>query len=174
MTLTTHALVGVAAASLFPHAPYAAFAAGFVSHFAIDALPHWDYVGILRSVEHDESRPLDDDMRIGRDFVHDLAIIVADGVLGALLAVAAGVWLLGATPELALVGAGAGVFPDLLQFVYYKIRRTPLEPALHYLQIFHRWVQKGKGRHHWPTYKGIGYQALLVAGALLAARLSLI
>jgi hypothetical protein len=43
MILSTHAIVGGAIASLFPSHPLLVVAAGFVSHFAIDAIPHWDY-----------------------------------------------------------------------------------------------------------------------------------
>jgi hypothetical protein len=44
MTLTTHAIVGGALASLFQTQPIAAIAVGVASHFAIDAIPHWVYL----------------------------------------------------------------------------------------------------------------------------------
>jgi hypothetical protein len=43
MILSTHAI-----ASLFPSHPTLAVVAGFASHFAFDAIPHWDYP--LRSI----------------------------------------------------------------------------------------------------------------------------
>jgi hypothetical protein len=43
MILSTHAIVGGAIASLFPSHLVLVVAAGFASHFAIDAIPHWDY-----------------------------------------------------------------------------------------------------------------------------------
>ena len=64
-------------------------------------------------------------------------------------------------------GRGAGIYPDLLQFVYYKIRKTTLEPMLHDLQTFHVWLQKGKERTEWGWQKGLGMQALLVAGLFI-------
>ena len=48
MILSTHAIVGGAIASLFPSHPALVAVAGFASHFAIDAIPHWDYP--LRSI----------------------------------------------------------------------------------------------------------------------------
>lgn len=48
MILCTHAIIGGAIASLLPLNPAAAAIAGFASHFAIDAIPHWDYP--LRSI----------------------------------------------------------------------------------------------------------------------------
>ena len=161
MTLTTHALVGAAAASLFPAHPYAAFAAGFASHFAIDALPHWDYGEYLRSARWNLAKPLETDMKLGKDFLRDLAIIAADALLGFVLTFVAAK-ALRISPELALVGAGAGIYPDLLQFVYYKIRATRFEPALGYLQRFHLWLQEGKERTEWGWRKGLYLQLLLV------------
>lgn len=162
MTLTTHAVVGAAAASLFPEHPYLAFAAGFASHFAIDAIPHWDYGEYLRSMEWDPARRLHTDMRLNKDFLRDLAIIAGDALLGFVLTFVAA-WLLKVSPEIALVGAGAALYPDLLQFVYYKIRTTRFEPILMYLQRFHMWLQEGKEREEWGWRKGLGTQALLVA-----------
>ncbi len=166
MTLTTHALVGAAAASLFPAYPYAAFAAGFVSHLAIDALPHWDYGQHLHSIEKDPARRMHTDMKFGKHFLRDLSVIGADALLGFVLTFVVA-WLLQIPPEVALVGAGAGVLPDLLQFVYYKIRTTPFEPALHYLQKLHVWLQKGIEHPEWGWQKGLGLQALLVVFLLL-------
>jgi len=166
MTLTTHALVGAAAASLFPEHPYLAFAAGFASHFAIDALPHWDYGEYLRSFSEKPGEPLSADMRMGKDFHRDLAIITGDALLGFVLTFVAA-WILNVSPEIALVGAGAGLYPDLLQFIYYKIRTTPFEPVLTYLQRFHIWVQKNSERTEWGWQKGLGTQVLLVTGIFI-------
>src|SRR5258708_36388904 len=43
MILMTHAIVGASIASFMPSHPVAAAALGFASHFALDAIPHWDY-----------------------------------------------------------------------------------------------------------------------------------
>lgn len=166
MTLTTHALVGVAAASLFPGHPYIAFAAGFASHFAIDTLPHWDYAEYLHSFHRDVANHLHSDMLLGKDFLRDFSIISADALLGFVLTFAVA-RLLKVSPEIALVGAGAGIYPDLLQFAYFKIRTTPLESALAYLQRFHQWLQKGRHRMDWSWRKGLGLQALLIAGVVI-------
>jgi len=161
MTLTTHALVGAAAASLFPEHPYFAFAAGFASHFAIDAIPHWDYGEYLHSFSEKPGEPLSADMRMGKDFHRDLAIIGADALLGFVLTFVAA-WILKISPEIALVGAGASIYPDLLQFVYFKIKKTRFEWVMTRMQLFHAWVQEGKDRTHWGWQKGLGMQALLV------------
>lgn len=171
MTLTTHAVVGAAAAALFPAHPYLAFAAGFASHLAIDTLPHWDYGHHLRSLRRDPTHRLATDMIIGKEFWRDLSIIGADALLGfALTFVVAR--LLGVSPEIALVGAGAGLYPDLLQFVYYKTRHTRLEPVLSYLQRFHVWIQEGKERGDvWSWRKGLALQALVATAVVAAVRM---
>ena len=166
MTLTTHALVGAAASSLFPEHPYFAFAAGFASHFAIDALPHWDYGEYLRSFSEKPGEPLSADMQMGNDFYRDLAIIGADALLGFMLTFVAA-WILKVSPEIALVGAGAGLYPDLLQFVYFKIKKTRFERVMTRLQLFHAWVQECKDRMQWGWRKGLGMQALLIAGIFI-------
>src|SRR3989338_3626363 len=166
MTLTTHALVGAAAPNSSPEPPYIAFAAGFASHFAIDAIPHWDYGQYLRSIEQDPAHRMHTDMRFGKYFLHDLLIIAGDAMLGFVLTFAAA-WVLKVSPEIALVGAGAGLYPDLLQFIYYKIRTTPFEPVLTYLQRFHIWVQKNSERTEWGWQKGLGTQVLLVTGIFI-------
>lgn len=41
--LSTHAVVGAAIAALMPDHPALAFVSRIASHFAVDAIPHWDY-----------------------------------------------------------------------------------------------------------------------------------
>ncbi len=166
MTLTTHALVGAAAASFFPQSPYLAFAAGFVSHFAIDALPHWDYGHCLRSMRKSPTQRMHTDLLLGKDFLRDLFVIAGDALLGFVLTFGAA-WILKISPEIALVGAGAGIYPDLLQFVYYKIRTTRFEPVLQYLQHFHMRIQEGREHTEWGWQKGLGLQASLVLGVFI-------
>ncbi len=157
MTLTTHAIVGAAAASLFPANPVLAFAAGFASHLAIDSLPHWDYA--ILSKQKVESNRLHDDIDIlNPRFIIDLMRIGSDAVLGTVLAIFIfNVWLFHLPLWFVVMGAWAGILPDPLQFVYWKTRLALMTP----LQRFHIWVQKGKSIHP-PFYIGILYQALLV------------
>jgi hypothetical protein len=162
MTLTTLALVGAAAASFFPEHPYVAFAAGFASHFALDAMPHWDYT--LRSVVKLPGNKLATAMRWGRDFWYDLARIGADALLGLVLTFVLAS-ILHIRPEVALVGAGAGLYPDLLQFVYWKTHSAFLEP----LQQYHVNLQKNI-YPHWSV--GMAYQAIVVAAVALGVVLT--
>lgn len=156
MTLTTHALVGASTAVLFPEKPVAAFVAGFLSHLAIDSLPHWDYK--LHSLERDPADLLSTDMKFGDKFLVDLRNTASDSILGVSLSVLIfSVFVFQAPLFTVLVAACAGILPDFLQFVYFKTRSKLLEP----LQKFHIWLQKGRSLKV-SAAVGLPLQALLV------------
>jgi hypothetical protein len=131
MILSTHAIVGGAVASLFPstHPVLVAFA-GFASHFAIDAIPHWDYS--LRSIglgNQADNRHL----KINGPLLWDLTLIGADTCAGLAIAIVlfastASIWGI-------VLGAIAGMLPDALQFLHTIYPREPLVS----LQRFHDW-----------------------------------
>ncbi|MFH1346713.1 MAG: hypothetical protein ABIH10_00490 [Spirochaetota bacterium] len=124
MILTTHAIVGAAAGRIFSD-PFMAFAAGFASHFILDAIPHWAYV--LKFQTRNKKEPLKEDIKFNWDFVSDLARTGFDFVFG----VSAAIFIfqgengfIGAPVNL-LMGTIGGVSPDFLQLLYFKIRREP-------------------------------------------------
>lgn len=165
MTLTTHAVVGAAAASFFPQSPALAFAAGFASHFLIDALPHWDYE--LRSKKDKTLHgTLNDDMDVRSGaFLFDCMRVGGDALFGTALSIFIfSFWLFNLPLWLVVLGAWAGILPDPLQFLYYKTRLKLLEP----LQRFHIWIQKGRSIYP-PPLLGIFYQTLLAVLVLGAA-----
>jgi hypothetical protein len=157
MILSTHAIVGGAIASLIPSHPLLAFAAGFASHFAIDAIPHWDYQ--LRSIRVGRGA---DNRRLSHDraFAYDITLICADATAGLVLAM-----LFFASSETAVaivLGAIGGILPDPLQFIHSLRPSGPLKP----LQRFHGWVHSNK-RVHWQL--GVTSQAGLALGVTLLA-----
>src|SRR3989344_163366 len=84
MILVTHAVVGGAIGVAIQN-PILAFTLGFLTHFAFDTIPHWDYH--LKSRREDPSGDkLKDDMIIGRDFVFDVIKIAVDFFGGLALA----------------------------------------------------------------------------------------
>jgi hypothetical protein len=130
MILSTHALVGAAIANMFPSHPGVAFAVGFASHFALDAIPHADYPIRSASVDPKIGAPLQFD----RALLHDAITIGADGMLGLvcaflLFASAANQWAI-------LLGAFGAMLPDAFQFLYLRFPHEPLKT----LQRFHRWA----------------------------------
>ena len=138
MTLTTHAIVGAAVASVIPAHPVIGFIGGFASHFCLDSIPHWNEgVALLRSVERDPHAPASRKIRRGKDLVHDMLVVGADSVLG-FAAASAILWgLFGAPLYIVLLGAFAGQLPDGLQFVYFIFKPRFMAP----LQQFHARVQ---------------------------------
>lgn len=130
MILSTHALVGAALANMFPAHPAAAFAVGFASHFALDAIPHADYP--IRSASLDPK--IGASLRFDRALLQDAVTIGTDGLLGLVLA-----FLLFASPGNEwgiLLGAFGAVLPDAFQFLHARFPREPLRT----LQRFHRWA----------------------------------
>ena len=106
MILCTHAVVGAALASFLPSHPAAAFAVGFASHFALDAIPHWDYPIKSRSVNPRIGAPMVFDGAL----LHDVVAIGCDGLFGILAAL-----LLFASPAslwAILLGAIGAMLPD--------------------------------------------------------------
>ena len=135
MILCTHAVVGGAIASLFPSHPLLAVIGGFASHFAIDAIPHWDYQ--LRSITvgmgADNRR-----LELSRALLLDLICIGVDACAGLALAI----WLFATSTSAWVValGAVAGMMPDPLQFVHSVHPREPLVS----LQRFHGWIHSNR------------------------------
>ena len=149
MILSTHAIVGGAFASLFPSHPIAVVAACFASHFAIDAIPHWDYP--LRSIS--VAPGARNQLTLGEPLLRDLVLIGFDACSGLALAVA-----LFATPATVLVivlGAVAAMLPDPLQFVHTLYPQEPLKS----LQCFHRWIHT---KRQLGSLMGVSSQAAFV------------
>ena len=164
MTLTTHAMVGAAAASLAPGHPVLWFCLGFASHFLIDAIPHWH--DPLPSVTKEENNQLNDDvLAFDKNFPLDLLKMGADNLLGIVLAL---IFFQAQYPYIfsaAFIGAAAGVLPDALQFVYMKWRREPMIS----LQRFHLWIHAKRHLDDQPV-RGVAYQVLIIAISILIAK----
>jgi hypothetical protein len=157
MILSTHAIVGGAIASLFPSHPLLVVAAGFASHFAIDAIPHWDYPLQAISVRPaGESRALNLDHRLWGD----LSLIALDACAG--LAIAIWLFATATTIGAILLGAVVAMAPDPLQVVHRLYPREPLKS----LQRFHQWIH-AKRKLSWPL--GASSQAIFAAAVSLIA-----
>jgi hypothetical protein len=122
-----------------PNHPALAFASGIASHFAIDAIPHWDYP--LRSISLKPG--VGSAMMLNFSLVWDLGLITLDACVG--LAVA--LWLY-ASPTAAtavLLGALGAMLPDPLQIAHKLCPREPLRS----LQRFHVWIHTRR-QLSWP------------------------
>lgn len=154
MILATHAIVGAAIASLIPDHPGLAFASGMASHFAIDAIPHWDYPLRALSIKPNTGAAL----RLNWSLFQDLGLVMLDASVG----LATGLWLY-ATPmaETSVVlGALGAMLPDPLQLAHRLCPREPLRT----LQRFHVWIHT-KRKLTWPI--GIISQLTFIALVVL-------
>jgi len=151
MILSTHAIVGGAIASLLPSHPALVAVLGFASHYAIDAIPHWDYPLQSITVGRDaDNRSL----RRGRGLFLDLALIGFDACSG--LALATWLFATSATVWVIILGACAAMLPDPLQFVQSLYPHEPLKS----LQRFHHWMH-AKRKLSWLI--GASSQAMFAA-----------
>ena len=150
MILSTHAVVGAAIASLFPAHPAFVAAAGFASHFAIDAIPHWDYPLRSISIKPGANRP----RKLDRLLLRDLGFVAFDACAGLLLAFA--LFATSGTMAVIALGAVAAMLPDPLQVAYSLYPHEPLKS----LHRFHVWIHT-RQKLTWPI--GASSQALFAA-----------
>ena len=157
MTLATHAVFGAGIAQIFPNHPIVGFGLGFASHFALDAIPHWDYK-ILSLQKKNESDNMTSDMKVDINFFYDFLRIGSDFSIGIILSLLFFANDLSThSIILALAGAIGGVLPDFLQFVYFKLRCEPLIS----LQKFHIFIHAKKKLDDYPKL-GFSIQAIAV------------
>ena len=165
MILTSHAIIGVAVASAFPSHPALAFSAAVASHYIADAIPHWEYD--LLSSKKDRKNPLNNDITIGKDFIHDLKKIFAD-IFISILASSIIFYFLGfGAPILILVaGIAGGIAPDILQFAFFRFRREPFKS----LYLFHYYVHSRTEKLEKHYIIGIFLQILTISIVLGLAK----
>lgn len=136
MILASHAIIGVVAASAFPSHPILAFSVALASHYAVDAIPHWEYD--LLSSKKDLDNPLNNDMAIDKDFISDLVRVSLDMFLGIVISFFT-FYFLGfkdSSLPILIAGIAGGIVPDILQFAYFRFRREPLKS----LYLFHYFI----------------------------------
>jgi hypothetical protein len=125
MILSVHATFGAAVASLVPTHPVGGFVLGFLSHLAIDAIPHRDYD--LISIETDPAKKLRLVESISRKFrlIRDMLLVSTDAVVGLCLAF---LFFFDVNhPWIFLIGAIGSMVPDFLTFLYLVIEHRSLQ-----------------------------------------------
>lgn len=154
MILVTHTAVGCAVASLFPNHPEIGFVAAFGSHFALDAIPHWDYP--LRASIIDEGNVMKNNIALDGRFAKDLINIGLDVLVGLIISIYILLFLGRFSWEILTVGVLGGIVPDALQLVYMKLKPK----SLILLQRFHVWIQVNKRLKNKP-FAGILLQIFI-------------
>lgn len=164
MVLTPHAVAGAAISSLFRLNPVTAFFAGFLSHFFLDALPHWDYK--TKSFRRDEAQPLNNDFIVSRESSSDFIKLGFDVFLGVFISLLFFVIGAGAPFWSILLGAIGGVTPDALSFVYMKWRKEPLISLQKTHLLFHT------ARRIYDPFWGVTFYCLFLLALLLLGGVS--
>lgn len=165
MILLSHSIIGVATASIFPSNPLMAFSVALASHYIMDTIPHWDYK--LLSSKEDFKTPLNNDIVIGKNFIFDLRNIFIDVLLGVIISFCLFYFFgFGHSVLILIIGIMGGIIPDILQFVYFKIRKEPFRS----LYIFHSFIHSRNKSLKKHFIIGILLQILTVALIVLLAK----
>ncbi len=121
MILTPHAIIGATLTNVIPNEPALGFALAFLSHYALDILPHTDYD--ISNFLNAETKTVKSIFKNAGAALH-LLFIAFDFLLAIFLCV-----LFFVRDEksliITLVGIIGGVLPDFLQFLFYKYKNQP-------------------------------------------------
>jgi poly-gamma-glutamate synthesis protein (capsule biosynthesis protein) len=147
MTLSTHVIVASSLSVFLPQNAFLLFIFGFMSHFVLDAIPHWDYK-LMSQTFH----PFKEGKKSMKATVYDAIRISFDIFLGFIVAL---IFFSSSGNFLFLYAAVGSIVPDVLQFIYSRYPKGIV--AL--LQIFHTKIQ-----HHGLYHKPI--LGILTQGAL--------
>ena len=111
--------------------PIAGALAAFVSHFVLDAIPHWDY-----EVDAVDKGDIFSEHELNQNKMKTAMLKVGfDGLLGMSVPLILA-YVLGESLFLVFLGAGFAILPDFLQFVYLKTKTT----LLHGFMEFHHGI----------------------------------
>lgn len=162
MTLATHMVVGAAAAKVFSSHPVEAFAIGWISHYIMDSVVHWDYpLSITQGAEH---TPINVRQAPKKLIAYDIAKVLIDVCIGFILIYILAQNFNSNNLTMLVAGAVGATIPDFLQFLYGIFKVSVLRA----LQNFHDFMHAKTTLKNRPVL-GIGSQVciILVIGMLL-------
>ncbi len=166
MILSSHALIGAAVARVFTSNPILAFIIGFMSHYLVDAIPHWQYR--LTSLMNGHGDLKEKKVVTTKGLVRDFLYLSLDFCFGMLLPLYF-FWAdgrgAGEFPLAIALGAFGGMLPDALQFFHWLMPKGLLD--LH--QKFHNRVHT-KNEFHPGSIPGALLQIVIVAACVLISK----
>jgi len=160
MVLSTHALAGTAVALALRNNPIAALIAAFLSHFVLDAFPHWHYRILSKSA--DNSSPFGEKLDFGRSFLKDIFRTGIDFCIGLVISLAISEVFYPGNFWLVFFAAFAGALPDAIQVLYYRFQNFK---PLYWFQWLHEGIHSEKRLDNEPV-KGIAQQ-IIVSAAII-------
>lgn len=165
MILATHMVVGAAGAEIAGLSGIAAFVLGWGSHYVLDSITHWDYplsATTAHSATGDGDQKRGGMQGLGKLTMFDVMKIGIDVCAGFLLVFFFLRDPAGASLVSLFLGALGGVFPDIVQFVYSKIKWRPVVA----LQKVHHMIHAETDLKDRP-WLGFSLQVALVAVVIL-------
>ncbi len=160
MTLATHIVAGAAAAKILSTDPTQAFIIGWISHYFLDSITHWDYP--LKAFSSNRQDPRQNKVSFNKYLILDMAKVIVDALIGfAIVAIAYKGLLSGAFDKqqlyIVLAGAIGGTMPDFVQFLYglFKVK------LFRVFQNFHDYVHADSDLNNRPVL-GIALQILII------------
>ncbi|MBI4085364.1 MAG: hypothetical protein HY432_02580 [Candidatus Liptonbacteria bacterium] len=158
MILATHAVVGAASAIVFRDNPAIALTVAFLSHFVLDAIPHWHYRLLSRII--DASLQFGEKLNFNGEFLKDTFRTGIDFGVGLVISLAISQSFYPDYFWLTAFGAFAGALPDLLQVIYERFPNTPL----YHFKKFHENVHAKTSLDEQPLV-GISQQIIVSIAA---------
>lgn len=132
MVLATHGVIGASIGLMMRTHPVLSFLFGFLSHFLLDSIAHWDYFHLLNSFKKKSADKKSVIVVFSKKTITDVLIILFDCILGFVVAFYFyqqyfdNFTFSGVLSSGIFWGAFGGVMPDFLQFVYFIYKREPL------------------------------------------------
>jgi hypothetical protein len=157
MTLATHGVVGSLVAQSLAWNPFLAIPIAFLSHFVLDAIPHWDYQ--LHSVSGDYNDSMTWKFSYGVSFISDCLKVGIDFIIGVGLSLVAFKILGQELSWVGWLGLLVAVSPDFFHFIYSHFPNK----AINLLQRFHKFFHSKRRIEGSPVF-GISLQGLLIFG----------
>lgn len=151
MVFTTHAITG-AGIGILSGNPILAFIFGIISHFILDALPHFDQGGFYMKEDKGPAwlgANYDAGSKQKLHCARDIIMLAIDVIIAGIL----GIYLLIQLPSMWLfiiLGGFGGIFIDLMDanpFVKDFFRKTGIGKILHSLHHFFHWPLSVKYWH---------------------------
>jgi len=162
MILATHVITGASIASLVPEHPAVGFIAGFVSHFILDSIPHWEYKIPPSLVGHEGVGK----MKFDRELILGLLRIFLDLFFGLIIAFLIFFWTKGFSVSI-FCGIIGAILPDILTAVSRYLKFEPFFS----IDRFHHFIHSPKKMEDWYFWGPVMQVAIVFVFVFVAKML---
>lgn len=157
MTLTTHIVAGAAGARVFASNPVQGFIIGWLSHYVLDSIVHWDYPLTSAKPEIFAPNAKENLSLFNKALFGDALKVFFDVFLGFVLVFFFLDFRMDPRYSILIAGAMGAVIPDFLQFVFLVWKNRFLK----FLQRIHVFIH-AEGDLNDRPFLGIVSQAAII------------